>query len=60
MRIFTYFLFLFGVMHLKGEMKHGRMSIIPEYDQNMVTILFSGHRPADLPDTPFLFTGLSG
>jgi hypothetical protein len=56
MRIFTCFLFLFGVMHLKGEMKHGRMSIIPEYDQNMVTILFSGHRPVDLPDTPFLFT----
>ena len=32
------------------------MSIIPEYDQNNVTILFSGHRADDTQKTAFLFT----
>jgi hypothetical protein len=44
------------VFSLKADLSHGRMSIIPEYDQNNVTILFSGHRIDDTQRTVFLFT----
>jgi hypothetical protein len=56
MRFSTVILFIIGVVNLKGDLSHGRMSIIPEYDQNNVTILFSGHRADDTPKTAFLFT----
>jgi len=56
MRFSTFILFFFGVVYLMGDLNHGRMSIIPEYDQNIVTILFSGHRADDTKKTPFLFT----
>jgi hypothetical protein len=44
------------VVHLRGDLSHGRMSIIPEYDQNNVTILFSGHRLDETQKMPFYFT----
>ena len=56
MRFSTVILFIIGVVNLKGDLSHGRMSIIPEYDQNNVTILFSGHRADDTKKTAFLFT----
>ena len=56
MRFSTFIIFILGVVNLKGDLSHGRMSIIPEYDQNNVTILFSGHRADDTQKTAFLFT----
>ncbi|MBT3501453.1 MAG: zinc ribbon domain-containing protein [Candidatus Marinimicrobia bacterium] len=56
MKISTITLLLIGVVSLKGDLKHGRMSIIPEYDQNLVTILFSGHRLDSESTVPFQFT----
>ena len=56
MRFSTFILFILGVVNIKGDLSHGRMSIIPEYDQNNVTILFSGHRADDTPKIAFLFT----
>ena len=56
MRFSTFILFILGVVNLKGDLSHGRMSIIPEYDQNNVTILFSGHRADDTQKTAFFFT----
>jgi len=56
MRFSTFIIFTLGVVNLKGDLSHGRMSIIPEYDQNNVTILFSGHRAENTQKTAFLFT----
>ena len=56
MRFSTFIIFILGVVNLKGDLSHGRMSIIPEYDQNNVTILFSGHRAENTQKTAFLFT----
>ena len=56
MRFSTFILFILVVVHLRGDLSHGRMSIIPEYDQNNVTILFSGHRADDTQKKAFFFT----
>ena len=56
MRFSTFIIFILGVVNLQGDLSHGRMSIIPEYDQNNVTILFSGHRAENTQKTAFLFT----
>ena len=56
MRFFTYILSLIGVGLLYGGISHGRLSIIPEYDQNMVTILFSAHRSEEDAQSSFLFS----
>ena len=56
MRFSTFILFILMVVHLRGDLSHGRMSIIPEYDQNNVTILFSGHRLDETQKMPFYFT----
>lgn len=56
MRFSTFILFILVVVHLRGDLSHGRMSIIPEYDQNNVTILFSGHRLDETQKIPFFFT----
>ena len=56
MRFSTFILFILMVVHLRGDLSHARMSIIPEYDQNNVTILFSGHRLDETQKMPFFFT----
>lgn len=56
MRIIKFIICLSWVGLLNADLSHGRMSIIPEYDQNMVTILFSGHRADSLNNLPFLFS----
>ena len=56
MRFSTFIIFIIGAVRLLGDLNHGRMSIIPEYDQNIVTILFSGHREGVTKNNPFLFT----
>jgi hypothetical protein len=56
MRFSTFLIFIIGAVRLFGDLNHGRMSIIPEYDQNMVTILFSGHRESVTQNNTFLFT----
>lgn len=38
-----FFITLF-IGQLFGNLKHGRLSIIPEYDRNAVTVLISGHK----------------
>jgi len=42
--MWRYFIILLMSSQLFGELNHGRLSIIPEYDRNAVTILISGHK----------------
>ena len=42
--MWRYFIILMVSTQLFGELNHGRLSIIPEYDRNAVTILISGHK----------------
>lgn len=56
MKIFKYFICIISICVIKADLSHGRLSIIPEYDQNRVTILFSGHRTDQFNQELFLFS----
>ena len=56
MRLRLIYLFFILVKITNGEITNGRLSIIPEYDQNLVTILFTAQRGIKDQKSPIYFS----